>query len=157
MVHRGMVIDSDVLIRHFRTPAPHKGVSALTKALSFSPCYVTAVGIFEIYVGASDPAKWGETEKVLSLLKTLDLDKTSATRASLIQQELKRNRLGTLEPRDCLIAGICSANELPLLTFNAGHFERVKDLVIIYPEFLFVASDFESLVNLSLERRRQAD
>ena len=157
MESRGMVVDSDVLIRHFRTPLVQKSESALTKAPGFSPCYVTTVGIFEIYVGASDQEKWRETEKVLSVLKTLELDKTSAIRASLIQQELKRNRLGMLEPRDCLIAGICLANELPLLTFNANHFARVKDLIIIYPELLSVASDFESLVNLSIERRQQAD
>ena len=157
MVHRGMVVDSDVLIRHFRTPPDQKSVSHLTKAFSFAPCHVTTVGIFEICVGASSSEKWRETERILSSLRTLDFDKTSAIRASLIQRELKRNCLGMLEPRDCMIAGICVTNGFPLLTFNISHFDRVKDMAIIYPELLFAASDFESLVNLSSKRRQQAN
>jgi len=56
-------------------------------------------------------------------LDVLSLDNQGILQASKIFGDLKRNGSLVQDP-DLLIAGICVANSLPLVTGNAKHFER---------------------------------
>jgi predicted nucleic acid-binding protein len=66
----------------------------------------------------------GEYKTQLELhLNVLGLDNHAIVQASKIFGDLKRNGSLVQDP-DLLIAGICLANSLPLVTGNAKHFER---------------------------------
>ncbi len=63
-------------------------------------------------------------------MTVLPLNEEAAHTAAQIYQQLRP--LGQLiEVQDTLVAGICMANEVPLLTRNVHHYGRVHDLQII--------------------------
>ena len=95
-------------------------------------CIITTPTIFEVWSGIISLKK-GENEKTKtkSLLNNqivYDLDIESAEIAGKIHGELLLKGL-TIDPADCMIAGIAIKNNLPILTRD-GHFERIEGLKI---------------------------
>jgi len=87
---------------------------------------------FELFIGATDDQKYQDALKVLSWCTSLPLTSVVAQQAGTIYQDLKsRNQL--IEIRDILIAATAIANNLPLMTLNKKHFERINTLTLIPP------------------------
>jgi len=103
-------------------------VTRLADSLDF---VVTAISAFELSLGSSlttDP------EPVLALLEAPALPLTHATalRSGDLARRLREGGK-TIGVRDAMQAGICLEAELPLVTRNASHFERVPDLEVVAP------------------------
>lgn len=88
--------------------------------------------IFELFGGLAQLGKGEkEREKIVSLIKRLtvySLDEESAKIAGIIDGGLTKNGL-TIDPEDCMIAGIAITNNKKVLTRD-GHFERIEGLKI---------------------------
>lgn len=110
----GACLDSDALIEAYQA-----GIAR------FSGLYTTCVSLYEFLRGLAYLGKDLEEYKahLEAHLNVLALDNKAILQASRMFGELKRN--GSLvEDPDLLIAGICLANSLPLVTGNARHFQR---------------------------------
>ena len=95
-------------------------------------CIITTPTIFEVWSGIISLKK-GENEKTKTKLLLNNqiiygLDIESAEIAGKIHGELVLKGL-TIDPADCMIAGIAISNNIPLLTRDR-HFERIEGLKI---------------------------
>lgn len=91
---------------------------------------VATVTIFELFVGATDEYKWQHIKKLTEDLKLIAFSKSIAVRAAKIYQQLKSvNQI--IEFRDIFIAATAIDADLPLLTLNKKHFERIEGLIVL--------------------------
>ena len=95
-------------------------------------CIVTTPTIFEVWSGIVSLKK-GENEKIKTKLLLNNqiicgLDTESAEIAGKIHGELVLKGK-TIDPADCMIAGIAIKNNLPVLTID-GHFDRIEGLKV---------------------------
>jgi tRNA(fMet)-specific endonuclease VapC len=75
-------------------------------------------------------------DALLGLMTVLPLDEPAARQAAELHDTLiQRNE--DIGVKDVLIAAICLANNIPLLTTNEQHFRRVQGMTVLTPvEFL---------------------
>ena len=111
------VLDSDVLIDAYEL-----GVE------KFNGMRTTCISLYEFLRGLSYLGKQaGEYKAYLeSNLDVLPLDNKAVLQASVLYGTLKR-RGALVEDPDLLIASMCIANGLPVVTGNSKHFERFKE------------------------------
>lgn len=97
--------------------------------------YVTAITSFELYYGAFYSKSIEESVKEVEIfLKNMRnippfTEKTSKI-AGEIMAELRADQK-LIEIRDLFIGAICIENDIPLLTRNISHFERIKGLRVM--------------------------
>ena len=128
-----LVIDTDVLIDHLR-----KKTGILKHVLRIYSCAITAINLYELRsVPFMSDRQRNTLEEVLQITKIIPFNQNAAERAAEIWNTLRANG-ELIGAQDVQIAGICVANNLPLLTRNKNHFQRVPDLV------LFTSADFAS-------------
>lgn len=120
---RGVLIDSSTLIDHFRRPGPTP--TTLRKAWrSFPVCFLSAVTVYEVELGARLASRESDLKKVLPRFKVIPLGRVEAEHAAELQATLIKQNL-RISHRNALIAGTALAHGLPLLTENEEHFQRV--------------------------------
>lgn len=68
-------------------------------------------------------------------MSVLQFDEPAAERSAEIWRSLRRRGL-LVGLADILSAGICLANDLPLLTRNVDHFNRLEGLKLVTPDGL---------------------
>lgn len=127
------VLDSDVLIDLFAGQKPAGTV--IPNLLEMGLAGITAVTVYELYSGASRARDWRRLNAFLATLTILPLDAWSARRAGAIDLSL-RQKGQSINPGDNLIAGICLACDLALITRNVSHFNRVAGLKVVTLEEL---------------------
>lgn len=123
-----ILLDSDVLIDYLRGREPVR--TALQKLFSAGRLRTTVINQFELLAGSRQTAQGRSVADLLAVLKILDLDTESASVAGQLKRDLTAagNDIGMA---DCLIAGIALTHQLPLLTRNRRHFERVPQLRLV--------------------------
>jgi len=123
-----MVIDTNIFIEHIR--AKDKSHTTLYQ-LSVDPdLHVSAVSVYELFIGATSKQKEIESLEIIEELHLLSFDKAAAIKAGQIYRNLKQqNKL--IEFRDIFIAAICIVNNQPLATLNKKHFERIGKLKLV--------------------------
>lgn len=128
-----LVLDSDVLIDLLagREPAG----TLIPNLLEMDLAGTTAVTVYELYSGAARPSDRRDLDEFLATLVILPLDARSARRAGAVDLSL-RSKGRPINPGDNLIAGICLANDLALVTRNVSHFRRVPGLKVVTMEEL---------------------
>ena len=97
------------------------------------PINITTISIFELWSGVSRSAKQ-EHEKikirdVLAGQIVHVLDESAAEKGGFIQGLLLKAG-ETIDPEDCMIAGIAINLREPILTRNVEHFKRIKGLLV---------------------------
>lgn len=131
MATSNLIIDSDVIIDFLRRQS-----TTLLEALTHFSCHLTSVTVYEIEVTAIKSVRQAEQfEQVLPWLTVLPLDSTAARQAAVIQRTLQQQGQVIGLP-DTMIAGICLAQQMPLLTRNTRHYQRVAGLQVVLPEQL---------------------
>lgn len=73
----------------------------------------------------------------------LPFDAPSAARAATLHDALIRSNQD-IGVKDVMIAAICQQHDLPLLTLNERHFNRVEGLTILTPEQILQLLDSRS-------------
>ena len=128
MENRRMVVDTSVFIDFLRSTK--KETTILFNLPDNSKLFVSTVTLFELYAGATTPAKWEDirllTEDLIILPLTIDI----AQQAAIIFQKL-RNENQIIEFRDIFIGASALTNNLPILTLNKKHFSRIKNLEVL--------------------------
>jgi tRNA(fMet)-specific endonuclease VapC len=74
-------------------------------------------------------------EGLMARVQILSLDQPSATQSAEIWRSLSRRGL-VIGLADILSAGMCLANDLPLLTRDVEHFSRIGGLKLVTPDGL---------------------
>ena len=121
------LVDSDVLIDALRGQASVK--AALTTLAMDGMLSTTVISLYELDCGADTPEERAAIRRLLEGVDIIVLDATSAVEAAKLDRELRQ--LGRrLEVRDTLIAGIALSHNLPLVTRNRKHFDRIPGLTI---------------------------
>ena len=126
-----LVLDTDVVVDHLRRRS-----HLLVDALRHFPCAFTAITSYEL----AAIRDWREQQRsrldgLMARVQVLPLDQDSAQRSADVWRSLA-SRGAVVGLADILSAGICLANDLPLLTRNVEHFNRIEGLKLVTPDGL---------------------
>jgi tRNA(fMet)-specific endonuclease VapC len=120
-----MVVDTSIFIDHLR--AKDKKKSQLFAIPDSAQLYISSVTMYELLMGVTDDEKQKDIKLLTEDLPVLPFDESVARKAADIYHQLRlENRM--IEFRDIFIAATCLVFELPLMTLNKKHFERIKGL-----------------------------
>jgi tRNA(fMet)-specific endonuclease VapC len=87
---------------------------------------------FELFSGATDDRKRQDVEDILRLCTILPFSSEVARQAAKIYQTLKQNN-EIIEIRDIIIAATAILYDVPVITLNQDHFQRIEHLRLIAP------------------------
>lgn len=123
-----IVADTDVLIDFLASVQP--ATDQVAEYIAADRLQTTAVSCFELLSGAGENKRGHAVRVLLESLGVLPLDRVAAEHAADVRRNLERTgqKIGM---GDSLIAGIALAHDVPLLTRNRSHFERVKNLKLV--------------------------
>lgn len=120
-----IVADTDVLIDALQgLPGLTDLVEDLLRGRRLA---TTAITRIELGVGAGSPSERDGVEALLASVPVLPLDAEAAAVASRVGASLRSAGSG-IPMADLAIGGICLALDVPLLTRNRRHFERIEGL-----------------------------
>jgi tRNA(fMet)-specific endonuclease VapC len=132
MDRRRVLIDTSILIDHLRRG--NKDRTVFYRVAQQYECAVSAITEFEFRVG-STAANRDFVEELLAVTPILAFDSACVRAAVDTYRDLRAsNRLIALP--DLFIAATAVAHDLPLLTLNLSHFERVSPLELFDPSGL---------------------
>ncbi|MEI2689105.1 MAG: type II toxin-antitoxin system VapC family toxin [Anaerolineae bacterium] len=124
-------IDTGPLIAFLKGRNP--GAAAVERAVRGMDCFVTAITAYELLYGVARARREIGEDALLGTMQALPLDIGAARRAAQVHDELIR-RNQDIGIKDVLIAAICQEHDLPLLTLNELHFNRVPGLTVLTPQ-----------------------
>lgn len=135
MAHPDLIVDTSIIIDHLRKRNKRKSV--LFHIVDVYALHTPVIVEFELFAGAIDSEKRRDVRQVLKLCGSIPLTSEIGERAGQIYQQLKKaNHL--IEIRDLLIASTALVYELPLMTLNTKHFQRIADLSLVAPPSIFL-------------------
>jgi len=120
-----MVIDSNIFIEYLRAKDKHKTV--LYSLSNHKPLYISAVSLYELYMGAITVEKKKDVQLLTEDLTVLPFDEHVANQASEIYHQLKKENL-VIEFQDIFIGATCIVFDQPLITTNNKHLKRIQGL-----------------------------
>lgn len=122
-----VLIDTSILIRHFRSKQPH--ISVFRQAIRRYDLYLSAMTAYEIEFGAVRAGRLSDLEVILPYVEILPIDLEVAIKASELHATLiSRNQ--DIGIKDILIAATCLVYDVPILTYDQAHFSRTPVQVI---------------------------
>ncbi len=123
-----MVIDTSIFIEHLR--AKNKLKTKLYNLPSDAELFISAVSLYELYMGATTLEKENDVKLITEDLSILAFSDAVAVEAAKIYHQLRlSNKM--IEFRDIFIAATCIVNDLPIVTLNRKHFSRINGLKIL--------------------------
>jgi tRNA(fMet)-specific endonuclease VapC len=123
-------LDTSVLIAYLKGREP--GASAVEYAVRDYSCYVTAITAYELLFGVARAQKRIGEDALLGLMTVFPFGEAAARQAAKLHDALIR-RNEDIGVKDVLIAAICLEHDIPLLTANERHFQRVNGLTVVAP------------------------
>ncbi len=128
MEHRKALLDTSIIIDHLRKRDKQK--SMLFSIADRFDLFVSSITIFELFAGATDERKKNDIENIISAVKIIPFSTDIAKEAGVLYISLKKeNRM--LEIRDIFIAATAATLNLPIVTINRDHFERIKKIELL--------------------------
>jgi tRNA(fMet)-specific endonuclease VapC len=121
-------IDTDICVDFLRKKEP--GFNLLLKLIEHYSPSITAITVFELFLGHFKMKRKDKIDDFIDQFVLLPFDRKASEASASIQASLDKKGKGIGIP-DLLIAGICVANSVPLLTLNTKHFSRVSGLKLI--------------------------
>jgi len=119
------VVDSDVLIDALRgVPAANATLARLVREMTVA---TTTINLFELECGVETDEEHLRVRELLENLDLLPVDALAAVEAAAIDRELRRHGR-RIDTRDTLIAGVARSYDIPLVTRNRRHFDRIEGL-----------------------------
>ncbi len=123
-----MVVDTTIFIEFLR--ATDRSKTTLASLSSDAVLFVSAVTVFELFSGASDEAKYADVHKLLNEVLVLPVNAEVGEKSGEIFRQL-RSSGQMIEATDILIAATALIYDIPVLTLNKRHFERVQGLALV--------------------------
>lgn len=124
-----MVADTGIFIEHLR--AKDKLSTTLYKIAESTAIYVSAITVYELYMGAATKDKEQDVLTITENLTVLPFTNSIAIKAAELYHKLRLSNQ-MIEFRDIFIAATCLVHELPIITLNKKHFERIDGLEMLY-------------------------
>lgn len=128
MEPKSVCIDTDIIIDFTKDREP--GATCYEFVQTNYPCSVTAISVYELWFGVKHTGHKTDLQILKELLNSFTIfpfdDDAAEVSASLDVKLCKKGQ--KLSIKDIFIAGICIANEVPLLTRNVSHFSRIPNL-----------------------------
>ena len=127
MENKRVLVDTSILIDFFRKE--DKSKSLLYKIQRTHKILISTISEFEFMAGVKeDHVK--SIKYFFEKIGIISFDSSAALIASSIYRNLKtKNQL--IEFRDIFIAATAIAHDIPVLTLNMNHFERVEHLKLL--------------------------
>jgi predicted nucleic acid-binding protein len=122
-----IIADTDVLIDYISGIQPV--TNRIAAYIQAQQLQTTIISCFELLSGA-EGKKGDRIRQFVAAMPILILDKEAAEQAAELCRELERKG-EYIGMGDCLIAGIALTHNVPLITRNLKHFERVPNLKLI--------------------------
>lgn len=123
-----MVIDTTIFIEFLR--ATNKQNTTLYQLPPDTELYISAVTLYELLMGAKDQEKKKDVKIVTEPTIILPFNESVAEQAGEIYHDpRKKNKM--IEFRDLFIGATALAYDLPVLTKNLKHFERIDGLKLV--------------------------
>ncbi len=124
-----LVLDTDVVIDHLR-----RRTEAVNIALAKYDVSITAISHYELLsVKFMSVRQQASLAQILGIVDVIPFDVTASEHAAQLWNFL-RSQGQLIGVMDTHIAGICLSQNLPLLTRNTKHFQRVPELKIVSPQ-----------------------
>jgi len=123
-----MVADTGIFIEHLR--AKDKLSTTLYKISENIDVYISAVTLYELYMGATTKDKEKDVRNITENFTVLPFTDTVAQKAAELYHKLRLSNQ-MIEFRDIFIAATCIVHELPIVTLNKKHFKRIDGLKIL--------------------------
>jgi len=125
MATSSLVIDSNIFIEYLR--AKDKRKTILYSISEGFTLYVSAVTVYELYMGATNDEKKKDIQTLTEDIIILPFNEDVAIKASEIYHDLRKiNQM--VEFRDIFIGATCIVYNLPIKTTNTNHFNRFKGI-----------------------------
>jgi len=123
-----MVIDTNIFIEYLR--AKDKTLTKLYQLSVNTELFISSISLYELYMGATTVDKEKHINTLTEGFTVLPFTNQVAIKSAKIYQQLKaKNQM--IEFRDIFIAATCIINDLPIVTLNKKHFDRIAELRII--------------------------
>jgi tRNA(fMet)-specific endonuclease VapC len=130
-----VLIETTLIIEYLRTR--HRAIiTRFEKAIAkFDECFLSVITVYEVEFGAARAGRISDLTGVLPYVDVLPIDETVAEQAAKIHANLValNQEIGV---KDIFIAATAIVNELPILTYNIEHFQRVPGLQVVSPSEL---------------------
>ncbi len=120
-----VLIDTSIIIDYLRKK--NKKKSQFYKSVGNYTLFVSTITLFELFAGAKDERKRQDIDNIMEYVKILPFTKNTAKKSGEIHQSLK-NKNKLIEIKDLFIAATALSHNLPLMTLNVKHFDRIEDL-----------------------------
>ena len=128
-----ILVDTDLWIDFFSGADP--GASAVETLLRERRALLSIISAFELFCGVRKKRQQEQIESLLRVVPPIDLAKGAAFHAANHYKRL--SKAGSLiGNQDLLLAATALDYQLPILTRNRKHFERIPTLEVISPEQL---------------------
>lgn len=123
-----IVVDTDIIIDYLKKRQP--GAELLKKAYLKYKIHVTSITVYELLYGIQKSGKTALINRLLKYVTIIPLDEAAARKSAILHYTLKSKGMD-IGVKDSFIAGICEAHNIPLLTRNIRHFNRIPALKLI--------------------------
>ena len=128
MASSNLIVDTDIMIDYLRRYS-----EILPQVATHYQCHLTAISFFELRINAIRSELQAQRfSEILPYFSVLPFDANAAHHAARIGQQLQQSGQ-TIGLPDTLIAGICLSQNIPLLTRNTRHYEKVTGIQLIIP------------------------
>lgn len=128
MVYKKLVADTGIFIEHLR--AKDKTKTTLFSFPADTQILISAITLFELYVGATTNEKWNDIQNITSGLVIIPITSEISIEASSIFLELKKEN-NIIEFCDIFIAATSRIMNILVKTFNKHHFKRIKGITVL--------------------------
>jgi len=128
MARRDAVLDSSMIIQHTRLG--NKRHSFFLRSLFVYEPNLSVISLYEIELGAYRAGRLSDIIALQVDFKVLPLTEQIAQRAARLDADLIQRNL-QIGIKDSFIAATCLVHDMPLLTVNVRHFDRVDGLQLI--------------------------
>jgi tRNA(fMet)-specific endonuclease VapC len=126
-------VDTDFCVDYLRGKSPR--CTQFENALARFDLRMTAITAYELLLGQLRMRRWQDLTGLLEVVPVIPFGRRAAEESARTHSTLMKKGQEIGLP-DTLIAGICLAEAIPLLTYNLAHFERVEGLKVIDPNTL---------------------
>ena len=125
-----VLVDTTILIHHLRK-LKKEDTHFIRAIRRFNNLYISTMTLYEVEFGYERDKRPSELTELLPFLKLLPIDDATARQAASLHSDLiaQNKDIGI---RDVFIASTALVHQLPLLTLNIKHFERVPALSLIH-------------------------
>ena len=128
MGNSSIVVDTDIIIDYLKKRQP--GTELLKKAYLKHRIHITSITVYELLYGVQRSGKTALIDRLLRYVTVVPLDEAAAREAAAIHYNLRSKGMD-IGVKDSFIAGICEAHNMPLLTRNVKHFNRIPELKLL--------------------------